>query len=77
GAEVACLFKEEEVGMVRVSLRSKGPCDVDRVAQRFGGGGHAKAAGCSLAGSLAEAKALILEAVVQALGAVATEVARG
>ena len=67
GAEVACLFKEERPGLVRVSLRSKGPCEVDAVAGLFGGGGHTKAAGCSLEGSLAEAKAKVLEALAKAM----------
>jgi phosphoesterase RecJ-like protein len=64
---VACLFKEERLGLVRVSLRSKGPCEVDAVAGLFGGGGHTKAAGCSLEGSLAEAKAKVLEALAKAM----------
>ncbi len=78
GVEVACLLKEEEPGRVRVSLRSKGPCDVDAVARRFEGGGHVKAAGCSLSGSLEEAKAVLLETLAQALAVgEATEVGRG
>jgi phosphoesterase RecJ-like protein len=78
GVEVACLLKEEEPGLVRVSLRSKGPCNVDAVAGRFGGGGHAKAAGCSLPGSVAEAKAKVLEVLAGALRlGTTTELARG
>lgn len=48
----------------RVSLRSKGSIDVAAVAKQFGGGGHKNAAGCSIPGSYAEARA----AVVAALG---------
>ena len=78
GVEVACLLKEEEPGLVSVSLRSKGPCDVDAVARRFEGGGHVKAAGCRLSGSVAEAKTRILEELAQALRlGTPTEVARG
>jgi phosphoesterase RecJ-like protein len=68
GVEVACLLKEEEPGKVRVSLRSKGPCDVDAVARSFGGGGHVKAAGCGLSGSLVEVKSKVLEALSRAMG---------
>jgi phosphoesterase RecJ-like protein len=78
GVEVACLLKEEEPGKVRVSLRSKGPCNVDAVARQFDGGGHVKAAGCSLSGSLEEVKEKLLEALARALAAeAATEVTRG
>jgi len=37
---------------IRVSLRSKGQVDVAKFAQQFGGGGHARAAGLKVAGSL-------------------------
>lgn len=78
GVEVACLLKEEEPGMVRVSLRSKGPCDVDAVARSFDGGGHVKAAGCSLSGSLEEVKGEVVVALgrAMALGR-STEVSSG
>jgi bifunctional oligoribonuclease and PAP phosphatase NrnA len=44
-----------------VSLRSKGKLDVARVAERFGGGGHECASGCSLDGPLAQAVGQVLE----------------
>jgi phosphoesterase RecJ-like protein len=46
---------------VRLSLRSKGTVDVAQVAETFGGGGHANASGCTLAGPLARATREILE----------------
>src|SRR5690606_26791812 len=55
GVEVALFFKELETGKVRVGLRSKGSVDVSRLAQEFGGGGHPRAAGCTIDGPLAEA----------------------
>jgi phosphoesterase RecJ-like protein len=69
GVEVACLLKEELPGTVRVSLRSKGPVDVNAVARGFNGGGHVKAAGCEISGSLEEAEAKLLEALEGAFGA--------
>ena len=48
GVEVAILFSEWPEGEVHVSLRSKSYADVSRVALRFGGGGHPRAAGCTL-----------------------------
>ncbi|MDK2926593.1 MAG: bifunctional oligoribonuclease and phosphatase NrnA [Bacillota bacterium] len=66
GVEVALLFKEVEDGTVRVGLRSR-RVDVSRLALRFGGGGHARAAGCSVAGPLAHAERVVLAAARQAL----------
>jgi phosphoesterase RecJ-like protein len=44
-----------------VSLRSKGKLDVARVAERFGGGGHECASGCSADGPLDTAVRQVLE----------------
>lgn len=59
--EVAAFFRELPDGRCRVSLRSKGKLDVARVAERFGGGGHECASGCSLDGPLAQAVHQVLE----------------
>ncbi len=45
---------------VRVSLRSRCPVGVHTLAARFGGGGHARAAGMTLPGTLAEAEKTVL-----------------
>jgi len=66
--KVAILFREIGPGNVKVSLRAKGEVNVARIAAAFGGGGHANAAGCTISGSLAEARDAILESVAQALG---------
>jgi phosphoesterase RecJ-like protein len=44
----------------RTSLRSKGSVDVSLVAERFGGGGHRNASGCTLADPLEAAQALVV-----------------
>lgn len=62
GTEVAILLRELESGDVKVSFRSSGTANVARLAQRFGGGGHEKAAGATVAGDLAEATARVLGA---------------
>ena len=62
-------FKELGPAEHRVSLRSKGAIDVAAVAKRFGGGGHKNAAGCSVAGSFAEARAAIVTAAGEAITA--------
>jgi phosphoesterase RecJ-like protein len=56
GVEVGVLLKEWEEGEVKVSLRSKKFVDVAAIAQKNGGGGHAKAAGYTFHGTLTEAK---------------------
>jgi len=45
GTEVAILFRETPEGETKISFRSNGAADVNRVARLFGGGGHVKAAG--------------------------------
>lgn len=59
-AKVALLFKENGDGAVKVSLRSNGDIDVAEAAANFGGGGHPRAAGCTVHGTLAEAKEVVL-----------------
>ena len=51
-AEVVCLFREEDDGDIRVSLRSKGRIVVNKLAQELGGGGHEFAAGLQLTQTL-------------------------
>lgn len=60
GVEVAAFFRELADGRYRVSLRSKGQLNVASVAERFGGGGHACASGCSIDAPLSVAVARVL-----------------
>jgi bifunctional oligoribonuclease and PAP phosphatase NrnA len=62
GVRMALLFREVSQGRVKVSLRSVGEVDVAEFAKPFGGGGHTKAAGLALPGSLAEVQSLVLTA---------------
>ena len=52
GAEVAVFLYELKTQEFKVSLRSKGSVDVNRVAVYFSGGGHVRAAGCTMQGSV-------------------------
>jgi phosphoesterase RecJ-like protein len=52
GVDAAVLLRELPDHQVRLSMRSKGGVDVAAVAESFGGGGHANASGCTLAGPL-------------------------
>ncbi|MCL4534151.1 MAG: DHHA1 domain-containing protein [Bacteroidetes bacterium] len=62
------LFREEGNGTVRVSLRSLDDrLNVAEIAARFGGGGHARAAGCHVNAGLLEAQAQVLGYTMRAL----------
>jgi len=63
GVEVAVFMYELEEETFKISLRSKRYANVSAVAQFFGGGGHIRAAGCSLTGTPAE----ILEKIEEQL----------
>ncbi|HEY8344386.1 MAG TPA: bifunctional oligoribonuclease/PAP phosphatase NrnA [Bacillota bacterium] len=52
GVMVGLLFKEVKPNEVKISWRSKEPVDVSVLAAHFGGGGHARAAGCTIGGVL-------------------------
>ena len=52
GTEVAAFLYENEDGSYKVSLRATGDCNVAEIASEFGGGGHVKAAGCTMMGAI-------------------------
>jgi phosphoesterase RecJ-like protein len=62
GVKLALLFRHIANGRVKVSFRSLGNVDAAELSHQFGGGGHRKAAGASLDGSLAEVEARVLAA---------------
>ncbi len=69
GVSVSILFKEVEPHRYRVSLRSDDAVDVAAIAVGFGGGGHPRAAGCMVAGSVDAAQNTVLSAIRSALPA--------
>jgi phosphoesterase RecJ-like protein len=68
GTRMALFFRDLGHGQVKVSFRSTGAVDVNRFARRFGGGGHAKAAGALIPGTLEEVRERVLEAAREYLG---------
>jgi phosphoesterase RecJ-like protein len=68
GVQAVAYFKQWEMDVVRVSLRSRGAVDVRAVAASFGGGGHPNAAGCTVNGALAEVEEKVASAIAAALG---------
>jgi phosphoesterase RecJ-like protein len=62
GVRLALLFRQLASGRIKVSFRSMGNVDAAEISQGFGGGGHRKAAGASIEGSLADVQHQVLEA---------------
>lgn len=60
--EVAILFKEKE-NKTKVGFRSNKWVDVSKIAEKFGGGGHAKASGCTLNFNLSRSQKIVVDAV--------------
>lgn len=67
GVEVAILFRQEGDLEWKISLRSKGSVNVAKIAEGFGGGGHAGAAGCSLEGNIADVKTKVISTIREGL----------
>lgn len=64
GSKVALLFKEtEKKGMIKVSIRGKDGIDVNRIAAKFGGGGHVAAAGFTIMGSRDSAEKKVMSEI--------------
>lgn len=68
---VAAVITQVDAGMCRISLRSKAPdktyprmIDVNEIARSLGGGGHAQAAGARVEADMAQAKALVIQAIL-------------
>jgi bifunctional oligoribonuclease and PAP phosphatase NrnA len=65
-AELALVLKPNVDGTWRASLRSRGVVDAGALAARFGGGGHAAAAGFTGAGDAAEVVTAVVDALREA-----------
>ncbi len=67
GVEVAALFKENDEKKIKLSMRAKAYADVSAVAKLFGGGGHVRAAGCTLEMPMQEAIELLKPEIAKAV----------
>lgn len=63
GVEVAVLLKEKEDGSIKASMRAKTFADVATICQKYGGGGHTKAAGFTMEAPMNEVIELIKKEV--------------
>ncbi|WP_290061358.1 DHH family phosphoesterase [Paraclostridium bifermentans] len=65
GVEVGLLFKEKAENEIKVSFRSKNYVNVSSIAQKFGGGGHVRASGCTINDSIENAKKMVVDEVLK------------
>lgn len=68
GTQIVFFMKWLEKDTYRISMRSKGT-NVSRIAQKFDGGGHIRAAGCTIHAPFSEARTAILDAIGEELNA--------
>jgi phosphoesterase RecJ-like protein len=69
GSSLAFIVKETDKGEFKASLRSV-DLDVSEIASRHSGGGHIRAAGCTVsAGSAEEAASILIDELTRALSA--------
>ncbi len=61
-------YQSGEEQVTRLSIRTREPLDATQLALRYGGGGHARAAGCTIPAPLVEAKALVKKFVEEWMG---------
>lgn len=66
GCEVSASFKESGE-KIKVSLRSNAYVDVSQIAMQFGGGGHRRAAGFSVSGTMEEVVERVISQVLESI----------
>ena len=69
GTRLAVFFRDLGHGKIKVSLRSTGAVNVNDFARQFGGGGHARAAGALIPGTLDEVRHNVIAAAREFVGA--------
>ena len=63
GIEISVLYTQLDSNYFKLSLRSKGSVNVEKIAKKFGGGGHINAAACRIEGDIESVKFKIMEAI--------------
>ncbi|MBP9988385.1 MAG: bifunctional oligoribonuclease/PAP phosphatase NrnA [Ruminococcus sp.] len=67
GVLVGVTMREKEDGSFKISMRSNEPIDVSAICAMMDGGGHPRAAGCSVVGTLEEATKTVLSCIEKVL----------
>jgi len=60
---VSVLYTQRGEDSFKLSLRSKAQVNVEKVAKKFGGGGHIHASSCWIKGDIASIKSQVIQAV--------------
>lgn len=68
GVMIGILVKQRDEDRFKISVRTTEEIDACQFCAQFGGGGHVRAAGCEITGSLSEVKDKLLSAVREVLG---------
>lgn len=67
GVEVGLFFRQSSADEIKVSFRSNKYVDVAKVAKQWGGGGHPRAAGCTIRGALSVIENDVVNRIVEEL----------
>ncbi|MBA3343070.1 MAG: bifunctional oligoribonuclease/PAP phosphatase NrnA [Gemmatimonadaceae bacterium] len=73
GTRMAILFRDLGHGKIKVSFRSTGDVNVNEFARKFGGGGHARASGALIPGTMDEVRHTVVNAAREFVGATASD----
>jgi bifunctional oligoribonuclease and PAP phosphatase NrnA len=68
GTRMAIFFRDLGHGKIKVSFRSTGDVNVNEFARKFGGGGHARASGALIPGTLEEVRHTVVNAARDFVG---------
>lgn len=68
GVQIGITIKERHENVFKLSVRTTEEIDASKFCKNFGGGGHIRAAGCEIHGTLEEVKKRVLREVERALG---------
>lgn len=63
GVDIGVLFRERGDHIWKISVRTNATANASQICAAFGGGGHARAAGCTLTGAIEEACAQVLQSI--------------
>lgn len=65
--EVAVLMRYRLNGELKINFRSKDYVDVSKIANKHSGGGHKRAAGCTIKGDMREIKEMLIKEIKEVL----------
>jgi len=67
GVDIAVVFRETDDGRIEASMRAGPGWDISGIALELGGGGHPRAAGCTIAGEMSTVRERVLRGIEAAL----------